>query len=164
MKLRSATLWFACLGLVGGLVSALAGAGEMYRWVDKDGKVHFSDKPPPADARQTQQLTTPASEAFSGTSNEGVEETASERAARLRQAAEGIQADRQARQQNKAETTANKAQKAKACTAARDELQRFETANVKFMVDENNQRHEMSDSQFVQVEKQLRDKVEKACR
>ena len=169
MKRYRAVSWLRSLGFsMGlcalGLLSAQAGAGEMYRWVDKDGKVHFSDKPPPADARQTQQLSTPAAEPTSEASSEGGEESASARAARLRQAAEGIEADRLARQQNKAETAANKAQKARACTAARDELKRFETANVKFMVDENNQRHEMTDSQFAQVEKQLRDKVENACR
>lgn len=27
----------------------------VYRWVDKDGKVHFSDAPPPADARDASQ-------------------------------------------------------------------------------------------------------------
>jgi len=28
-------------------------AKEMYRWVDADGNVHYSDTPPPADARET---------------------------------------------------------------------------------------------------------------
>ena len=29
----------------------------VYRWVDKDGKVHFSDAPPPADVRDSTQKT-----------------------------------------------------------------------------------------------------------
>lgn len=28
------------------LIAATAGAEELYRWVDKDGKVHFGDRPP----------------------------------------------------------------------------------------------------------------------
>ncbi len=28
---------------------------NVYRWTDKDGKVHFSDTPPPADASSTSQ-------------------------------------------------------------------------------------------------------------
>ncbi|WP_226648881.1 DUF4124 domain-containing protein [Microbulbifer variabilis] len=28
------------------MVAANAGAGELYRWVDADGRVHFSDRPP----------------------------------------------------------------------------------------------------------------------
>ena len=30
---------------------------NVYRWVDKDGKVHFSDSPPPSDARESSQKT-----------------------------------------------------------------------------------------------------------
>ena len=43
------------------LAAALAGAffaeaqTNVYRWVDKDGKVHFSDAPPPADAKDATQ-------------------------------------------------------------------------------------------------------------
>jgi hypothetical protein len=29
-------------------------AGELYRWVDKDGRVHYTDQPPPPEARSTQ--------------------------------------------------------------------------------------------------------------
>ena len=37
--------------------SAALAQSTVYRWVDKDGKVHFSDSPPPADARQSSQKT-----------------------------------------------------------------------------------------------------------
>jgi len=40
------------------LCSALAwtaGAAEMYRWVDKDGKVHYTDSPPPPTARRVEE-------------------------------------------------------------------------------------------------------------
>ncbi len=40
--------------LLSGLASS-AHAQELYRWVDKEGKVHYSDMPPPADAKNTQQ-------------------------------------------------------------------------------------------------------------
>lgn len=32
------------------LLSVTASAGSIYKWRDKDGKLHFSQKPPPADA------------------------------------------------------------------------------------------------------------------
>ena len=38
-------------------VSAAQAQSTVYRWVDKDGKVQFSDAPPPADARQASQKT-----------------------------------------------------------------------------------------------------------
>lgn len=37
------------------LFAATAFAQGAYRWVDKDGKVHYSDEPPPADARKAEQ-------------------------------------------------------------------------------------------------------------
>ena len=32
---------------------------QMYKWVDKDGKAHYSDKPPPADAKNQAPITKP---------------------------------------------------------------------------------------------------------
>src|SRR5512144_1751974 len=39
------------------LVASLASHAQtnVYRWVDKDGKVHFSDSPPPADVKESTQ-------------------------------------------------------------------------------------------------------------
>src|SRR6478736_5275923 len=37
--------------------SAVLAQTNVYRWVDKDGKVHFSDSPPPADAKESSQRT-----------------------------------------------------------------------------------------------------------
>ena len=141
-------------------------AGEMYRWVDKEGKLHFSDQPPPADAKQSQQLVTPVVPERSERSerSEGDNESSASYADRQRRAAEAIQADRSARTQGKAETAASRAKQQQACTAAKAELERFETANVKFMRDENNQRREMSDAEFKQIETALRAAVDKACR
>jgi len=42
------------------LPMAPAGAEVVYRWVDDEGRPHLSDQPPPADARQAEQLPTPA--------------------------------------------------------------------------------------------------------
>jgi glutaredoxin len=38
-----------------GLLAALAQAAEMYRWTDEDGKVHYTDQPPPQTARQVEE-------------------------------------------------------------------------------------------------------------
>jgi glutaredoxin len=37
------------------LVPALAQAQSVYRWVDKSGKVHYSDQPPPEEVKNVQQ-------------------------------------------------------------------------------------------------------------
>ena len=37
------------------LLAGTANAGEMFRWVDADGKVHYTDAPPPTTAKNVQQ-------------------------------------------------------------------------------------------------------------
>ncbi len=54
------TLKRACLAIIAALgVAALAspqaGAQQMYRWVDKEGKVHYTQNPPPRDAAKSVQ-------------------------------------------------------------------------------------------------------------
>jgi hypothetical protein len=46
--LRSPVRLFIALAAI--LATATV-AAQVYRWVDKDGKVHFSDQPPPSDAK-----------------------------------------------------------------------------------------------------------------
>jgi uncharacterized protein DUF4124 len=50
------------------MMAGAAGAGTMYRWVDSDGKVHYSDQPPPASAnpQQVEQKRMGTSEADAG--------------------------------------------------------------------------------------------------
>ena len=37
------------------LAAGMAHAGEMFRWVDAEGKVHYTDQPPPASAKQVEE-------------------------------------------------------------------------------------------------------------
>lgn len=142
-------------------LSVLAGAAEMYRWVDKDGRVHFSDKPPPAEARDSSKLVVPESTNAVATDGEG---SVDDQLTRTQQAAEAMRADRLARQQQKAESNAERAKRQKACSDARAELNRFETANIKLTVNADNSRREMTDAEHETFTRQLRDAVEKACR
>jgi len=45
----------AAVGLVA-LLFAAAASAQLYRWVDKDGKVHYTDTPPPAAAGKSAQV------------------------------------------------------------------------------------------------------------
>ena len=48
------------------VIAASATAAEMYRWVDKDGKVHYTDSPPPASAKQVQEKNLGGNSVVSG--------------------------------------------------------------------------------------------------
>jgi hypothetical protein len=42
------------------LLAALPASAVLYKWVDQDGKVHYSDQPPPDGAKQSGVVTAPA--------------------------------------------------------------------------------------------------------
>jgi hypothetical protein len=53
------TVRSALLGAFTGVILVALSFGvsaEVYRWVDKDGRVHYSDQPPPPGARQDKEL------------------------------------------------------------------------------------------------------------
>jgi hypothetical protein len=52
--IRPLTRGMVALLLLGASLFALAQTQQVYRYVDKDGHVVYSDKPPPADAREAQ--------------------------------------------------------------------------------------------------------------
>ena len=37
------------------IIASLAQAAELYRWVDAEGKVHYTDQPPPASAKKVEE-------------------------------------------------------------------------------------------------------------
>ena len=75
--------------LMAAVLTATA-AETMYRWVDADGSVYYSDQPPPADARETKNLNArlPISELDEEEEEEEEEESASESNAYVKQEAE----------------------------------------------------------------------------
>lgn len=56
--------------LMGVLAAASAGA-QQYRWTDEKGKVHYSDSPPPASAKNVQKKNL-SGNTFAGTATSGV--------------------------------------------------------------------------------------------
>ena len=45
------------------LLLAWPASAQLYRWVDEQGQVHYSDQPPPTNIKKTQRIKTPASHA-----------------------------------------------------------------------------------------------------
>lgn len=44
--------WLLALMVCGACLAATPAVAETYKWTDADGKVHYSDQPPPANARE----------------------------------------------------------------------------------------------------------------
>lgn len=50
--IRSILVLLITMGLAGDTL-----ADKIYKWVDKDGRVHYSDKPPPKETEQAKEIT-----------------------------------------------------------------------------------------------------------
>ncbi len=160
---RSSAMTVAALLLA--LTQMAAEAAQMYRWTDKDGRVHFTDTPPPPDAKETKTVTAADSAATTraGDAAFSGNETAAERTARLQRAAAGIAADRQARDLSKAEDQAAKRKREQACQQLRSEWDKMERAGRKYVIDENNQQRNLDDNEVKQLETALREEMRKNC-
>lgn len=113
------------------LLAALPASAVLYKWVDKDGKVHYSDQPPPQSAKKSGVITAPSPGAGSPPpSGEGASQAPK---AGPKSAAEQEMEFRK-RRLEAAEADAKRQQEAKAaedkernCTLAKNRLAALET-------------------------------------
>ena len=114
----SRALWLALMSAIlflSGVVHA-----DLYRWVDENGKVHYTDTPPPSNARKSKRIQAPAG----GGTSADVEDRAQEAPSYVEKEAEfrkrqAEKAEQQAvRDREKQEAEARKSN----CEAARSQL------------------------------------------
>ena len=103
---------------------ATAGAEQVYRWTDSDGRVHFSDRPGATDAEAVE--VTPAAPA--GTVDPG-------RRGRTERLLEVLELERAERDAARAQAQRKAADKARRCAAAEKEYERVTTARYLYSED-----------------------------
>ncbi len=145
----------AMLALILALAAASAVAtGEVYRWLDADGKVHYGDRPPATgvDSRSLSLPPAPAAEADQA-----------RRRLKQRRLLEAFEAERNQRHQATAEAAAAKRERARNCENARRELARFERANIVYTSDASGARIYMDDEERLQAAANARAWIGKHC-
>ncbi len=131
------------------------GAGaEVYKWVDEQGQVHYSDKPSNGDARPLDIDRTPAApdpqrEQRREKRDRLLQQFADERAAARHEAEE------QARQ---------KAEHERRCEQARQQLWRYEHSQYLYEETDSGERRILDDSERARQQQQLRDYIAAECR
>ena len=138
------------------LLAVPVSAAEMYRWVDKDGRVHFSDKPPP-DAVNSNKVTVKEAPRLSG--NDEGEDSAE----RVQRAVTAMQGDRQAREAGRAEQQKQKAERQAACDKAQKEWNDYNRANIRVTRDENNEVRGLSEQEMRDIEQQMQQQIRRYC-
>lgn len=132
----------------------VAYADQVYKWVDKNGQVHYSQTPPPKGSGHAKSIDiTPQP-----SNPEGVK------------AAENLEKqmhehDQQAAAEQKKtdEEAQKKAQAQQRCNAMKLQLQFYKEAGPVATVDANGNKTYLSDQQHVQKEQQLQDQINQQC-
>jgi len=152
------------------LCVALPASAQMYKWVDSNGKVQYSDKPPPSNVK-TEKLREPArpvSPAAPGPAKkeEGKDAAKSgpktpaeqEQAFRKRQTDAAKEQDEQSRKSKEA------GDRAENCRRAKGALANLEMGGRQTRIDEKGERIFLTDEQIAQETANARKEADAACK
>jgi hypothetical protein len=148
------------------MATGLASA-QTYKWTDADGKVHYSDQPPPANAKEqgtVKQLkpSAPPPAAASAPTEKGAPaaKTPAEQEADFKKR-QVEAAEREAAEKQKA---AEAEQKRKYCESARAALKNFEIGGRFSTTNAQGERDYLTDAQIAQQTARLKQSVDSACK
>jgi hypothetical protein len=156
MRARLLILALICLPLMAG--------AKVYKWVDKDGNVHFTESPPPEDAAQSEEVDTSRSQRS---------ESQRQEAMRLQQgrepeaeaSPEDMDAAALARQKALEEQMEREYQEKRkvACNSAKVNLQMLQSGGRIYDEDEDGNRTYLDDRERTQRIEHYQGKVDQYC-
>lgn len=145
----------AGLGLLAVFAAAsTASATEVYRWVDENGRVHFTDRPQNIDQE-------PISVKPSAPNVDPDQEQRRQKQQRLLQI---FAEDRERQQSAKQEEEVRRAEMERACRNARNELHDLERGGVFYELGKDGERHYLSQQEVDQRKARWRAEAQRTCR
>jgi len=155
------------LGLA--LCVALPASAQMYKWVDSDGKVQYSDKPPPSNIK-TEKLREPAraastpaaSDAKGGTPKDAAK-VGPKTAAEQEQAFRKRQLDAAKAQEEEGRKQAEGSDRAENCKRAKAALANLQIGGRQMRIDEKGERVFLDDQQIAQETARAQQETAAAC-
>jgi Domain of unknown function (DUF4124) len=154
------------LGLA--LCVALPASAQMYKWVDSDGRVQYSDKPPPGNIK-TEKLSAPArASAPAASEGKGAAQTDAAKAgpktaAEQDQAFRKRQLDAAKAQEEAGQKRAEARDRAENCKRAKAALANLQIGGRQMRIDEKGERVFLDDQQIVQETARAREEAAAAC-
>lgn len=147
------------------LMAATSASAGITKWVDADGKVHYSDGPPPATAKSQQTLnikTAPAGSAVPDGKSEskGGEKTLAEKELEFRKRA--VEKEESASKQAKAQEEEKR--RKENCTQARNQLQALKDGQKSSRYDEQGERVFLEDSARPKAIQEAQQAVDSWCK
>lgn len=147
------------ISVVASLAVALAGgawAGDIYKWTDDEGNVHYGDRPAPDGSSRRLAIES------SATDHERVaarlEPRREAREAREEERAEAEEAAASEEEERQAE-----AERAEKCATYKERLQKFLQSRRLYREDENGERVYLDEEEMLAARDQVQDRVEEYC-
>jgi len=127
-------------------------AGEIYKWVDEDGTVHYDQSPPPD--QQAETVKPPPS-----VDTEGAQKSLQKQREKLQE----IDEQRTERKKTAAEAEQEAAAMKERCEAAKRVLEQLRTQNRLQVTNEQGERSYLTPEQMAERKKKAQEMVEKNC-
>lgn len=139
---------------------ALPCAAEMYKWTDAQGRVHYSDQPPPPDARKsTVKPAKPAAPAAGGRETAAPKTVAEQEAEFRKRRVEA--AEREAAEQKAAQ---EEAEKKRNCEQAQGQLKALQAGGRLVRFNAQGEREYLDDAQAAQEIERATKSVDNWCK
>ncbi|MGD8380447.1 MAG: DUF4124 domain-containing protein [Gammaproteobacteria bacterium] len=135
-----------------GLLAALPAAAAVYRWVDKDGNVHYSDKPVTPQAQRTHIKSRPTDPKQASQSLED-----------LRNQASDYRQQVQAQQQSTEDAEKARKEREARCKKAREDLAKILPARKMYKLNDKGERVYQTDDERVKAVEKARERVNELC-
>lgn len=153
------------------LCIALPVSAQMYKWVDSNGKVQYSDKPPPSNVKTEKLREAPPAPAPAPSDAKGKDGASKDAAkdepktaAEREQAFRKRQADAAKAQEKQTQEAANARAREEYCQRAKANLANIELGGRQTRVDSSGERVFLTDEQIAQETAKAREDVAKACK
>jgi type IV secretory pathway VirB10-like protein len=143
--------------LILGSAAVAAGDAEVYKWVDDNGVVHYSDVPDNARAVET-------GIRYGRTNAARVEQEQAQQLAAMREQAQADDARREERRAAEARQAEDSGVQADRCAAARERAKRYATAHRLYEPLPNGDRRYLSDEETTAAREAAELEIEEWCR
>ena len=154
------------LGLA--LCVALPASAQMYKWVDSEGKVQYSDKPPPSNIkteklRAPARASAPAASEGKGAAPKDPAKAGPKTTAEQEQAFRKRQLDAGKAQEEEGQKQAETRARAENCKRAKAALTNLQIGGRQMRIDEKGERVFLDDQQIAQEAANARQEAAAAC-
>ena len=137
------------------VTGAAAYAGDIYKWVDEDGNVHYGDVPVGKNPERMAIQSRPTNELYLASQADALVASREHRRERRAAAAE--------KAAEKAEADAEAAELARQCEMAREQMQKYETSRRLYLEDENGERTWLDEDEKQAEKKRLAGQIDEHC-